>query len=179
MPCCKAEKFENWCEGEELFEFEGELYCVYHLPAASPDKPEPPNFNQKVFARIDAAKKEQTACNLSGAVFPGDVEFGQYGKDNPLPAISFIKAAFSGYAYFREAAFSGDAYFIEAVFSGKAYFIRSRLQRVCGLQRSRLQREGVLRIEAAFSGKAYFDESRLQRGGGLQRKPPSAGMRTS
>ena len=39
MPCCKAEEFRNWCEGEDLFDYEGEKYCVFHLPVKSLDKP--------------------------------------------------------------------------------------------------------------------------------------------
>ena len=148
MPCCKAEEFGNWCEGEKTYMYKGEEYCVFHLPAESPDKPEPEDFNQMVFERIDQTGQDE-ACNLSGVIFPGDISFEKYNEENPLPEINFISATFRGDADFRSATFRGDADFISATFRGYAYF------------RSATFRGYAYFSSATFSGDADFSSVRF------------------
>ena len=128
---------------QEFFDCGGKQYCQFHLPMADADgnpslkqqwdKGQVKEFNQRIFTHIESAKGEAQAADFAGVVFPGNISFSQYGKDDSFPKIAFFQAAFSGYAYFRKAAFSGDADFREAAFSGYADF-----------------------REAAFSGDADF-----------------------
>ena len=158
MPCCKAEEFENWCEGEELFEYQGEQYCVFHLPNESQDKPKTEEFNKLVFARIDQAKKAAGVCDLSGVQFPGDIDFSGYGLENPLPGISFGKATFSGEANFRKATFSGMANFLEATFSGMAEFWEATFSGMALFWEATFSEMADFQ-KATFSGEAGFGEA--------------------
>ena len=155
MPCCKAEEFENWCDGEELFEYQGEHYCVFHLPNESPDKPKTEEFNKLVFARIDQAKKAAGFCKLSGVQFPGDIDFSGYGRRNPLPTITFKQAAFGGEAYFNQAKFGGMAYFNEAKFRERTNFEHAAFSE--GADFKKVTFSGVTEFwKAAFGWKTDF-----------------------
>jgi hypothetical protein len=89
MPCCKAEEFGDWCGKAEAptVIHDGDEYCLFHLPASHKQKPTPDKFNKMVFSLIDRAKDRNALCDLSGSIFPGNVYFSQYNKDNPLPSI--------------------------------------------------------------------------------------------
>jgi hypothetical protein len=156
MPkCCKSEEFGGWCEGEELFEYEGEHYCVFHLPSNSPDKPETDEFNKLVFTRIDQSRRGADLCNFGGVQFPGDISFSRYHQDNRLPQMSFNKATFSGTADFKSAAFKRDADFSSATFSGDADFRIVVFGGYADFNKATFN-EGAKFIEAEFSGYADF-----------------------
>ena len=111
------------------------------------DKGQVKEFNQRIFTHIESAKGEAQAADFAGVVFPGNISFSQYGKDDSCPKIAFFQAAFSGYAYFRKAAFSGYAYFRKAAFSGDADFSEAAFSGDASFS------------EAAFSGDAYFSKA--------------------
>ena len=133
MPCCKAEKFGNWCKEEVLFEHEGKEYCVFHLPHESEDKPEPDDFNKLVFNRITQANANAKPCDLSGTDFPGGISFQEIGQAKELPSIRLVCANFNDYVYFvnvkmkqkiefHGANFFGSSVFDSSVFQGDANF---------------------------------------------------------
>ncbi|OGR40386.1 MAG: hypothetical protein A2051_11955 [Desulfovibrionales bacterium GWA2_65_9] len=114
---------------------DGKEYCVFHAPKdkkhkalGSKDYYTVEEFNDLIFALIDAvitreqAGEKNAKSNLRHTVFPGDISFSRYGKDNPLPRIDFSEATFSGTTQFSSAMFSGLAGFFEATFSGEAKF---------------------------------------------------------
>ncbi|MHC1702012.1 MAG: pentapeptide repeat-containing protein [Humidesulfovibrio sp.] len=106
----------------------GQDYCLFHAPAEHKGM-SVEDFNAQVFARIDDFKAKtkpsdaEGSCAFTSAIFPGDISFRAYGKDNPLPGISFSKATFSGRVVFNDAYFSGLTRFSEATFSGQAHFL--------------------------------------------------------
>ena len=139
MPCCEAEKYDNWCAAEPTFDCEGKEYCIFHAPAECPEKQDVEAFNKKVFERIDKCKKDGKDCDLSGAIFPGDISFDAYDQYNPLPNVDFTRAKFCGYANFANAEFSSVSIFSyakfcnhlecsNAVFSGNSYFDNATFQ---------------------------------------------------
>jgi len=144
MPCCKAKGLSNWCAAEPTFEYEGKEYCIFHAPAECPEKQDVEAFNKKVFERIDKCKEDGKKCNLSGAIFPGDISFSAYNKDNPLPAISFNYATFSGNVFCNTAVFSGYSSFNFATFSGGSEFQYAKFKWYSSF------------ISATFSGHSNF-----------------------
>ena len=127
MPCCKAEEFDNWCKDAPMSAYKdifGDEYCLFHAPRRKKIIPTPEGirkvyddeFNKLIFEKIKKAKKTNEECNLSGAIFEGEISFRQFGIENPLPDISFEGATFTQGAYFSKAAFSERADFSEAIF---------------------------------------------------------------
>jgi len=129
MPCWKC-KTHHWPDPQDVIytdEADKKDYCLFHAPAEHKGM-SAEDFNAEVFARINDFKANNKTpsklvlCNLSGTIFPGDITFEAYDKDNPLPGIVFSEALFSGEANFFWATFGGAAYFVEATFSGVADF---------------------------------------------------------
>lgn len=133
-------------KNEKLFVLDEKRYCRFHLPMkgkedrpsekAGWDEKKIKAFAQQIFKHMEKGKKENPGADLTGVVFPGDVRFSNFRKNNPLPTICFYGATFSGNADFSKAAFSGSAFFSKSAFSGYANF-----------------------SEAAFSDVAYFSGS--------------------
>ena len=122
------------CE-DALIAFEGQTWCVYHLPMGGWGKTPSlkagygaeaiGDFNARLFACIDEKlmRDAQVApggsgLDLSGVVFPGPVSFA----DRTLPAVRFDEAEFNGGAYFSGAYFSGAVSFVDTRFADFAYF---------------------------------------------------------
>jgi uncharacterized protein YjbI with pentapeptide repeats len=122
-------------EAHDFIGFDGKLWCRFHLPMrdgqgndsskAIWDGSTIEAFNQATFDLIGNAKTQNTKADFQGVVFPGTISFEQFTADNPLPEVSFLWAAFGGYADFHKATFSGTARFDEATFSGDAVFERA------------------------------------------------------
>ncbi|HIJ93611.1 MAG TPA: pentapeptide repeat-containing protein [Rhodospirillaceae bacterium] len=149
-------------EGEtDFFGFADKSWCRFHLPMEDDEgnrsekadwgENEVTRFNASVLAFIDEARGDKKTADLTGVAFPVNVSFAGFTKDKPFPRVCFIKAAFSGNAYFREAAFSGNAYFCEAAFSRGANFGEAAFSRAANFD------------EAAFSGNAYFSKAAFSR----------------
>lgn len=123
MPCCMGEKFEHWCKDVELLvSHQGKEYCIFHAPIEAQEKIEKWD-NRQVFFYIDRCREATKKCNLSGAVFPENMEYlGRYNKDNSFPEIDFSEAIFNGFADFSKASFSSYADFSGTIFKGSAIF---------------------------------------------------------
>ncbi|MBU1230018.1 MAG: pentapeptide repeat-containing protein [Proteobacteria bacterium] len=164
MGCCRCEHWwVKWAEPQPVVfadPSDGQEYCVFHAPEGekrkalgSEERYTVEEFNDLVFARIDAviervqAGETDARCDLSRTVFPGAVDFERYGKDNPLPAIEFLGATFSGAALFGGATFSGAAWFSGATFSGAARFGGATFSGDAWFR------------GATFSGAAWFSEA--------------------
>lgn len=121
-PCCKAGEYDNWCTDVGIHvAHEGKTYCIFHAPMECQEKLEKWR-NHRVYDRIDLDKIDGARCNLSGTVFPADIDFDQYGEDDPLPEINFKESAFYGMAHFKSSTFSGSADFRKATFSRETDF---------------------------------------------------------
>lgn len=172
MGCCKCEQeFVGWADPQPVVFAEpsdGQEYCVFHAPKdekrkalGSEEKYTVEEFNVLVFARIAAVQERVKAgeagakCDLRRTVFPGEIGFGRYGQDNPLPRISFRAATFSSSAWFRGATFSGEAVFRGATFIGDAWFYKATFSGAAGFGGATFSGEARF-IEATFSGGAGF-----------------------
>lgn len=93
------------------YEWQGRYYCRYHLPMEAKEAflsgTEPTwqtvkinSFNEEI---IDFIKRKNfnDILDLSGVVFPGDVDFGSIMR---FPQASFQGCVFNGFAWFRAAA---------------------------------------------------------------------------
>ena len=150
--------------------------CRFHLPLDVPDKDgvrksewdagTVGDFNNAIFAVIDAAKKVYRRADLTGVVFPGEIECERYrGAENALPPILFSKAHFGGLAWFGEARFGGDALFREAHFDAAAWFSEAHFGG--GAQFDSAHFGGyALFEEAHFGGDVSFDKAHF--GGGAR-----------
>ena len=160
----------------ELMAFNGQRWCVYHLPMQAKDGTGSPKagysweevspFNADIFARIEAtvAQTRPKAEEERAAEGNPSEQENEYKEpldlsgvifpgpisfsEKTLPDITFSQAQFSSFADFRGAEFSGNAYFTKVQFSGRAdAFADFREAQFSG--RADFQ-------EAQFSGYAYF-----------------------
>lgn len=141
MGCCLCEKYE-WPDPQEVVwrdeQDGGKEYCVFHTPV------EHKGISYKeyeilVHARINdfkATASDDSRCKFSGAFFNDDFFFRGYGKDNPLPSISFAEAkfgemaSFDGTTFGKRASFNGTTFgeavtFFGAKFGEKASFFNA------------------------------------------------------
>ena len=123
MTCCKAEKY-YWCKDEPVVNYQDEgdkHYCVFHAPKGKKEV-SPEEFNERVFEKIEKAKKKNIGCDFSGTIFEWDISFSHFQKGNPLPEIDFYYTTFLGKAIFNFAFFSKEANFFRATFNNIALF---------------------------------------------------------
>ena len=169
MPCCKAEEFGGWCEKEELFEWDGEKYCQFHLPIKSHDKLHYEEFNRLILARIDNAKSDKTVCHLDGTVFPGGLDLRTYSKEKNLPEISFQGAFFqseimsngvnyNGLVNFENAIFNDTAFFEESKFKNQAIFAHVKFNQDVKFKKANFFEYSQF-LGAVFNRKAEFNET--------------------
>ncbi|MCD4692670.1 MAG: pentapeptide repeat-containing protein, partial [Calditrichales bacterium] len=167
MPCCKAEKYK-WCKNLDTIKVEGKEYCVFHASKEHKNQT-PDNFNKLIFKRINEAIDKKEKCDLRGTIFPWEIAFNCFNKDNPLPVLDFsfsifsgnadfMFAAFGGNAYFGLAAFSGIADFGKAAFSGDAYFGSTAFVGNAEFGSAAFSRIAYFGL-ATFSGDAYFRQA--------------------
>ena len=161
MTCCKCEEFD-WEDPQERIytDSDGNDYCLFHAPAEEKGR-SVEAFNERVFARIQAvidSKDKEIWCDLSGTIFPGDISFYEFGKESPLPAISFESAAFSGDARFKSTAFSDEANFSSAAFSGYASLYSAAFSGNASFSSAAFSGYADFSF-AAFSGKANFSSA--------------------
>lgn len=130
------------------YEFEGNWYCVLHLP--KDEKRTNTNFNQIFEKRLET---QENAFRY--VYFPHIVKLTAHTFNNNA---DFSKATFSQYADFMQAKFSLDADFSKATFSQIAFFSDAVFTHRAFF------RESIFFQEAAFSGTsfteiAFFDEA--------------------
>jgi len=164
MGCCKCEEeFFEWKDPQPpiyIDHKEGKQYCVFHAPkdkkGLSLD-----SFNRRVFQLILKVKAKTNSsstgdiCNLRGTIFPGDIYFFQYNKDNPLPTINFSATTFNGNASFTHTVFGGEAKFSDAKFFGDASFVFSTFEYSVNFYDSTFFRDAIF-IGSLFRNRAIF-----------------------
>jgi len=176
MPCefeCKRPYsfsfLSSKCQFEgELYELDGCYYCRFHLPIkgkrgnasekAGWDAGKINDFNEQIFKHIEKAKKEEQTADLTGVVFPGDIVFQRFNKDNTLPKICFHRARFNRNSFFMGTAFNSSAYFSEAKFRNLTNFCGATFKDQASFSEAKFS-GGVIFSEAVFSNNAYFTET--------------------
>lgn len=153
MACCKSKEYGGWCKNEKIVHTDGDSkYCIFHAPADKKGLPIE-QFNALIYEKIEKLKEDNSAkkinneCNLSGTVFPGDIDFSRFDSSTPLPSISFIGATFNGDTSFESVTICGVARFNEAVFNDVATFYRTTFNDVANF------------LGATFNSTAYFEEA--------------------
>ena len=183
-PGCQFQKSQFPEFAPDLIGFDGKTWCPFHLPTASADDHPSPKadwngkqvgeFNEAIFAFIDKAKAEDRTADLTGVVFPGDIAFYRYQDEtSALPPISFVRAQFSGDAWFYKARFSSPARFSEVRFSGFAFFEKAQFSDTAYFEKAQFNRAAQF-AEAQFSGHAVFNDAQF-RGDADFSGAPSAG----
>jgi hypothetical protein len=106
--CCRGHASKYWCENHPSVykDNDGNSYCVFHAPSDHKDIPEEA-FNALFFEHIDHCIEQNIPCNLSLAIIPGDINFGDYNDAKPLPPIDFQQAVFEGAVDFSGVTFGG------------------------------------------------------------------------
>jgi pentapeptide repeat protein len=158
LPCCKAEKYK-WCSEQHTVytDKKGKEYCVFHAPKEQKGQTED-NFNKLIFERIQVAIDEKETCYLSGTIFPWEITFNHFNKDNPLPELYFSYSTFSDYANFKQAVFSGIASFVSTAFNGYANFKQAVFNEVVGFGLAVFNGNADFE-RAVFNGNANFMEA--------------------
>ena len=152
MPCCKAEEF-RLCKDEPTVDYtdeDGREYCVFHAPQGSKGITLR-EFNGLIFTAINSTRETKETCNLSGTIFEGDISFSQYGKDNPMPSVSFSDATFSGAAEFSRVHFADYVDFRNVHFSGKSIFDKTQFRKNAFFDNAKFK-------EDTFFNDAGFDQ---------------------
>jgi uncharacterized protein YjbI with pentapeptide repeats len=148
---------------------EKKSYCVFHAPKeekrkalGSEERLTSEEFNAFVFSRIhdfvslaNGGGPPET-CEFVGTIFPGDISFKRYDKDNPLPKINFNRVIFHGSAIFSNVTFSNGATFGHAEFR-KASFDEAKFFGKATFS------------SAIFDGVAEFDEAEFHGGAQFNR----------
>jgi len=96
---------------------DGMKHCVFHAPAEHKGISSA-EFNEKVLERVSTFCKKYSEVDLSGTIFPANIDFTRFGADAPILSPSFEKAVFHGDADFRNCVFDGKTTFKAAVFIG-------------------------------------------------------------
>ena len=154
MPCCKA-KVYGWCSEQDTVhtDSKGNNYCVFHAPTRKRQTQD--GFNKIIYKRVQDAIDKKEKCDLSGTIFPGEITFDHFNKDNPLPDLNFSYSIFSGDANFRDTAFNGDADFGKAAFSGHTNFWRAAFRGNASFSSATFSGNASF-VDAAFSGHTNF-----------------------
>jgi uncharacterized protein YjbI with pentapeptide repeats len=176
---------------KRLIPFAGTEWCQFHLPMevdgkcsrkADWEEQDIKEFNRAVSGFLENARNEKNPTDLSGVVFPGDINFARkdiHGRYPSLPPILFLNALFHGKARFRKAHFSGEAWFNgtafrddatfeNAVFRNNAWFEGAKFESTARFRESHFI--GVARFEGAtfggttkkIEGIAFFCRARFE-----------------
>lgn len=182
MPCALGLIFpQNRTSGcqfdvaeDELIEFAGRNWCLFHLPVRAGDVESEKSewdsaridkFNKAIFDRIDEAKSANVLVNLARVVFPQHISFEQYNGDkNSLPSMQLDRAEFVGDVFFRDfgedawfdgVIFRSRASFAGSTFGGEARFREVKFHRYAQFSRAIFSRD-VCFMKAKFMGDAWF-----------------------
>jgi hypothetical protein len=148
-------------EKEKLFPFAGKQWCQFHLPVevdgersrkADWEAQDIKEFNRAVFEILESPPPKGKSADLSGVVFPGDINFTS--KDtrgtSSLPPVLFLDAVFHGNARFEGAEFGDGTWFDGATFGGEAEFKGATFW------------GGAMFENAVFRNNAWFEGARFE-----------------
>lgn len=126
MPCCICSQYAMSPNSTALVTGpDGREFCLFHAPRRLKHM-DTEAFNVAVFNYIDtqmASTPPPKKIVLDGFIFPGDISFRRYDKNQPLTVdMSFRQCVFYGKAVFDITVFQHDAIFEGSVFARNADF---------------------------------------------------------
>ena len=107
----------------ELHDYAGQRWCMFHLPEAAKAKWEPQlkdKFRVALLSVIRHAQEKSTLLDLSGTVFPGQIEIGSAAEVLVLPRTLLIGCVFTEDARIENVLFAQEVYFDKTIFRGQA-----------------------------------------------------------
>ena len=192
MPCCYfSAGHVAQCKPHDVCQFEmpeaqlieiptgsGRHYCAFHLPLA--DNQGRPSgktkwrtgkaletFNHAVHTWIGLGRAPDQAIDLSGVVFPGEIEFtGEHSPD--AGQIYFSDTVFAGAARFSRFDFKGNADFRRARFLGPASFNQVMFRGVANFTSAAFSEAPVFQL-VQFEENAHFDNTMMTAGAHFHR----------
>ena len=157
-----------------LIEFDGSSWCTFHLPFEnsqgttsakatwSPDVIS--DFNKKIIDKVDNAQSSGNEIDLTGVVFPGNIEF--YPGDNKVfyfPDVLLSGAIFTSDVNFTHVHFLGKSEFDKTQFCGEAEFGHSQFNDSAGFSEvtflGRTDFANTTFKDGAYFGSAHFKSS--------------------
>lgn len=163
----------------ELIEFDGALWCKFHLPMSSRDgSPSQKSgwdantisqFNDSIFARVRESIDQKQVIDLQGVVFPSDISFVSGIAGNfPEAGIFLAESEFHGAIDFSGKHFGGIADFLDVKFKRAAYFGHSHFDAACFFNRcefgeitifSNCRFEKLVKFSSAVFDHAIFNRA--------------------
>ncbi|HUL00263.1 MAG TPA: pentapeptide repeat-containing protein [Nitrospirota bacterium] len=161
MACSVSDKYGGWCKdyptSSLAYNIEGKTlsYCIFHALADGINK-SVNGFNENVFNEIHACIHKGKSCNLSGSIFPGDIDFGRI--EAAFPEISFSDAIFHGKVTFHEKIFDQNVTFRNAEFKDKVRFIDIKFNgKESSFNGTRFYKK-IEFISVDFNGESFFSD---------------------
>lgn len=126
MSCCRGHASKYWCENHpDVYKDEDRnQYCVFHAPKEHKDIPTEA-FNALFFEHVDHCIESGQPCNLSLTIIPGDINFGAYNAEKPLPEINLKEAVFEGAVDFSNVTFGGKIDLTRTAFMKEVTFLNA------------------------------------------------------
>ncbi|WP_291325283.1 pentapeptide repeat-containing protein [Desulfovibrio sp. UCD-KL4C] len=148
MACCIGAKHDHWCKVHDIvyIDKEGNEYCVFHAPSdhkyrhKNGPKVTAEQFNHLVFSIANSyadrsqQQNEYIECNLSGTIFPYDINFSLCNTDKILESLNFNDCLFKGIASFNGCRLNGCSSFNRTTFKGKALFDAATFNGECNFK---------------------------------------------
>ena len=148
---------------ESLIEFDGSSWCIFHLPfkssqgTTSPKRTWSPDaisdFNRKIIDKVESAQSSGNEIDLTGVVFPGNIEFCP--SNNTIfdfPDVLLSGAIFTNDVNFTHVHFLGESNFDKTQFFGEAEFGNSQFNKLAWFS------------EVTFYGRTYFANTNFKEG---------------
>lgn len=169
---------------DNLVQLENLWFCPYHLPFSvetcqhdvgidgqsdhailkgSWSAQQIDAFNTDIQRRLKNALAAEEACDLTGTVFPGDVDF----SSRKIPEVSFAATQFSGRKNnFTDSSFSGSTDFSNTIFkNGQANFSGATFTSHTRFTNAKFDAHGASFANTKFRGYLNFDHADFEGGG--------------
>lgn len=194
MPCLyeslEGKPCQNSFPEEELYDFVGKKWCVFHLPMTDKQgnessktklsKVEVVNFNTGVQKIIIDAKERGGKANLSGFIIPKRIDFRhieEFPEVNFEDAVFYGNADFSGLIFqkptsfgnahfvgsvdFSKVAFRSDVIFEDVTFDEIAEFSKAQFH-FNSFQKTIFKNDNTRFVESIFYEVAQFDKAQFK-----------------
>jgi len=174
--CCKCKDYK-WNTPEDIIytDAKGREYCLFHAPmdekkCGNDDPMTVELFNHRLFEYIRDRhdRSNNTTCNISGTIFPGDISFCKRYGDSGLFPVQLQYAVFTGdvsfsgllivEANFSNAIFEGSADFNNVLFESDQTFFKTTFCRRVDFSKAIFEKSSLF-TGATFASSVWFTES--------------------
>ena len=154
---------------EELIEYEGQVWCPFHLPSSywKDNKPEQYLLGQQISDRIIDLAKSFTSndvsysLDLTGIVFPGEIRFQNisfgsviFRKCEFLSHVTFKDCSFKYYTHFDYAKFLEQVSFYDCRFENELWFSKAEFRGHLRIDKTKTAE--IRALDATFFDAAWF-----------------------